>query len=51
MIVLCYINDGDMDKPLLTVFTKYDVEPWAELSFSYSGLNDEEVDTAVCMIL
>lgn len=48
MILCCYINDGDMEKPLLTVFTLQDVEAWGELSFSYSGVSDEDVDVAVC---
>jgi|ERR1700722_20432283 len=37
----CYINDSDIDKPLLAVFTQYDVEPGEELCFSYSGPPDE----------
>jgi histone-lysine N-methyltransferase SUV39H len=43
MITSCYINDGDQEKPLLVVFTQQDVEPWGELSFSYSGVSDEDV--------
>jgi|ERR1700734_3722454 hypothetical protein len=50
MITSCYINDGDMEKPLLTVFTQEDVEPWGELCFSYSGPVPEE-DVAVCFSL
>jgi histone-lysine N-methyltransferase SUV39H len=43
MITLCYINEGDKDKPLIVIFTQQDVEPWGELSFSYSGVSDEDV--------
>ncbi|KAF8625331.1 hypothetical protein AX17_006873 [Amanita inopinata Kibby_2008] len=33
----CYINEGNIEKPLLAVFTKRDIEPGEELCFSYSG--------------
>ena len=36
-IFACYIDDADVDKPLLAVFATRDVEPWEELSFSYHG--------------
>ncbi|KIN96882.1 hypothetical protein M404DRAFT_972557 [Pisolithus tinctorius Marx 270] len=36
-ITACYINDADINKPLLAVFTVRDVEPWEELCFSYYG--------------
>ncbi|KAG6901243.1 hypothetical protein C0995_014649 [Termitomyces sp. Mi166 len=36
-LVSCYINDSDLQKPLLTVFAKRDIEPFEELCFSYSG--------------
>lgn len=36
-ITACYINDADINKPLLAVFTIRDVEPWEELCFSYYG--------------
>jgi hypothetical protein len=48
MITSCYINDGDIEKPLLAVFTQDDVEAWEELCFSYSGPVSEE-DVVVCM--
>ena len=39
-----YINEANLDKPFLTLFTRRDVLPWEELSFSYSGYDsDEEV--------
>jgi hypothetical protein len=50
MITSCYINDGDMEKPLLTVFAQEDIEPWGELCFSYSGPVSEE-DVAVCSLI
>lgn len=36
-ITACYIEDADINKPLLAVFTIRDVEPWEELCFSYYG--------------
>ncbi|KAG6879293.1 hypothetical protein C0992_003778 [Termitomyces sp. T32_za158] len=36
-LVSCYINDSDLQKPLLTVFARRDIEPFEELCFSYSG--------------
>lgn len=49
MITSCYINEGDIEKPLLTIFALEDIEPNQELSFSYSGEgeNDEDVVNAV----
>jgi hypothetical protein len=44
----CYINEANIDKPLLTVFTKRDVEPSEELSFSYMGCIDDDM---VCHLL
>ncbi|KAI0789158.1 SET domain-containing protein [Abortiporus biennis] len=38
----CYINEANLEKPLLTVFTIYDVEPKEELCFSYYGDPDDE---------
>jgi len=38
----CYINDANIDKPLLAVFTQRDVEPLEELCFSYSGAPDAD---------
>ena len=36
-IFACYIDDADVDKPLLAVFTTRDVAPWEELCLSYFG--------------
>ncbi|KAF9220528.1 SET domain-containing protein [Gyrodon lividus] len=36
-IYACYINEADVEKPLLVVFTTRDVDPWEELCFSYYG--------------
>ncbi|KAH0832246.1 hypothetical protein J3R83DRAFT_13220 [Lanmaoa asiatica] len=41
-IFACYIDDADVDKPLLAVFTTREVEPWEELCFSYYGDIDEK---------
>ncbi|KAI0000464.1 hypothetical protein BJV77DRAFT_939222 [Russula vinacea] len=43
----CYTNEANLDKPLLALFTRREVQPWEELSFSYTGYDsDEEVDAA-----
>ena len=40
----CYVNEANLDKPFLTLFTRRDVLPWEELCFSYTGYDsDEEV--------
>ncbi|KZT72048.1 SET domain-containing protein [Daedalea quercina L-15889] len=39
----CYINEANLEKPLLTIFTRKDVAPGEELCFSYYG-NDEDED-------
>jgi histone-lysine N-methyltransferase SUV39H len=44
----CYINEADLDKPLLTLFTRRDVLPWEELCFSYTGYDSDE---EVCRLL
>ncbi|GLB41169.1 putative to Structure Of The Set Domain Histone Lysine Methyltransferase Clr4 [Lyophyllum shimeji] len=41
-LVPCYINESDMQKPLLTVFATRDIEPFEEICFSYFGRVDEE---------
>ncbi|KAF5381631.1 hypothetical protein D9615_005540 [Tricholomella constricta] len=42
-LVSCYINESDIQKPLLTVFARRDIEPGEELCFSYYGNpNDDE---------
>jgi histone-lysine N-methyltransferase SUV39H len=45
-IFACYIDDADIDKPLLAVFTTRDVEPWEELCFSYYG----DIDVSEVMV-
>ncbi|EPT05063.1 hypothetical protein FOMPIDRAFT_126389 [Fomitopsis schrenkii] len=42
----CYINEANLDKPLLTIFTQRDVLPGEELCFSYRGNEDEDEDAA-----
>ncbi|KAJ8689908.1 hypothetical protein PTI98_012766 [Pleurotus ostreatus] len=37
-----YINESNIDKPLLAIFACKDIEPGAEICFSYSGNYDEE---------
>ncbi|KAH9929538.1 SET domain-containing protein, partial [Epithele typhae] len=41
-IVGTYINESNMEKPLLAIFTVADIEPYQELCFSYAGRLDEE---------
>lgn len=38
----CYINEGNIDKPLVALFTRRDVLPWEELCFSYSGYESDD---------
>ncbi|OSD07078.1 SET domain-containing protein [Trametes coccinea BRFM310] len=47
VINACYINEANMDKPLLAIFTCRDVEPFEELCFSYFGQPDDDtgIDT------
>ncbi|KAF8066886.1 hypothetical protein FPV67DRAFT_1416749 [Lyophyllum atratum] len=40
LLVPCYINESDIQKPLLVVFAKRDIEPLEELCFSYYGDKD-----------
>ncbi|KAI0743934.1 SET domain-containing protein [Daedaleopsis nitida] len=40
-IVAAYINEANLDKPLLSIFTKRDVEPYEEICFSYFGDGDD----------
>ncbi|KAH9892737.1 hypothetical protein C8Q73DRAFT_649479 [Cubamyces lactineus] len=42
VINACYINEANMDKPLLTIFTCREVEAYEELCFSYFGQPDDE---------
>ncbi|CCM00400.1 uncharacterized protein FIBRA_02430 [Fibroporia radiculosa] len=43
-IVPCYINEANLDKPLLTIFSLRDIAAGEELCFSYFGTGDDEVD-------
>ncbi|KAI0958679.1 hypothetical protein AcV7_004427 [Taiwanofungus camphoratus] len=38
----CYVNEANLDKPLLTIFTLRDVAPEEELCFSYFGNVDDD---------
>ncbi|KAI0283670.1 hypothetical protein BGY98DRAFT_685213 [Russula aff. rugulosa BPL654] len=38
----CYINEANLDKPYLSLFTRRDVLPWEELCFSYTGYDSDE---------
>ena len=40
----CYINESNIDKPLLAVFARRDIEAGDELCFSYSGDYDDDDD-------
>ena len=40
----CYINEGNIEKPLLTVFSRRDIEPFEEICFNYQGKYDDEDD-------
>jgi histone-lysine N-methyltransferase SUV39H len=44
--VPCYINESNIDKPLLTVFARRDIEAGEELCFSYNGSYDDDDDDA-----
>lgn len=50
-IVACYINDQDVEKPLLAIFTNREVKPGEELCFSYYGSPDDEDEDPVSSIL
>ncbi|KLO16052.1 SET domain-containing protein [Schizopora paradoxa] len=43
-ISFVYHNDADLSKPLFALFTKKDVALGEELTFSYSGEDDEDLD-------
>ena len=48
----CYINEANIDKPVVALFTRRDVLPWEELSFSYTGYDsDDEVCPSSNLIL
>lgn len=54
VIVAAYINEANLDKPLLTIFTQKDVEADEELCFSYFGEPDngdeDNYSDSVCAI-
>ena len=33
----------------MVIFTQQDVAPWAELSFSYSGVSDEDIAASIIL--
>lgn len=37
-----YVNDADFDKPLFCMFTSRAIKPYEELSFSYTGDDDDD---------
>ncbi|KAH9476035.1 Histone-lysine N-methyltransferase, H3 lysine-9 specific [Psilocybe cubensis] len=39
----CYINEGNLDKPLLVFFTHKDIEAHEEICFDYSGGFEEDI--------
>lgn len=44
----CYVTEGNIEKPLLAVFARREIEPGEELCFSYSGdVDDDDPDEAV----
>lgn len=49
-MVPCYVNESNMDKPLLTVFARRDIEPFEELCFSYNGSNPGDSDDEVLVL-
>ncbi|THG99924.1 hypothetical protein EW026_g2504 [Hermanssonia centrifuga] len=40
----CYINEGNIEKPLLAIFTRKDIAVGQELCFSYTGPPDDDDD-------
>jgi len=40
----CYINEGNIQKPLLAIFSRRDIEPYEEICFNYQGIYDDEDD-------
>ncbi|KDR70114.1 hypothetical protein GALMADRAFT_76396, partial [Galerina marginata CBS 339.88] len=40
----CYINEGNIQKPLLAIFSRRDIEPNEEICFSYRGEYPGEED-------
>lgn len=45
-IIAVYINEANIEKPLLAIFTQRDVEPYEEICFSYMGnVDDSDLDS------
>lgn len=42
MTSLVYLNEANIEKPLICLFTCKDVSPGQELCFSYFGLDDSD---------
>lgn len=42
VIVPCYINEANIDKPLLTFFALKNIKPHEEICFSYTGVPDDD---------
>ncbi|KAF8154816.1 hypothetical protein B0H34DRAFT_660281 [Crassisporium funariophilum] len=40
----CYVNEGDIEKPLLVIFSRRDIEPFEEICFNYQGNYPGEED-------
>jgi [histone H3]-lysine9 N-trimethyltransferase SUV39H len=40
----CYINEGNIQKPLLAIFSRRDIEPFEEICFNYQGIYDDSDD-------
>jgi len=40
----CYVNEANLDKPFLALFTRREVLPWEELCFSYTGYDSDDED-------
>ncbi len=47
----CYINEGNIQKPLLVVFSNRDIDPDEEICFNYQGIypgdDDDDDETEV----
>ncbi|KAJ7621086.1 hypothetical protein FB45DRAFT_754091 [Roridomyces roridus] len=43
-VIPCYINEPDINKPLMTMFTRIDVAAGEELCFSYYGIDPDNPD-------
>ncbi|EAU87055.2 hypothetical protein CC1G_12392 [Coprinopsis cinerea okayama7 len=43
----CFINEANKEKPLLTVFTDRDIDPYEEICFNYTGMDADEAKARV----